>query len=374
MNEFSELVRYSEVDIEKRQLIHEMIKPAKAFYEKNVVMRSIAFSDDEYCDMSLEEKICPKCRRTFIDETLCPDCLVLLKDELNPIMDLNINPEFRYESQTNYESFDELLTSENIEKINEFDFSIKDFKRITYGIKKTAYTRLNRIIRDNEIDLSSLDILDIVMLFAKSFVQIDYKSQGVELGYFEFNRITIDDRQPISFQITTILHELSHFLVKEILTHVLCRVLDTTKNPYIESLITYELTSSDLSLLIDEYAAHTVEGRFTLFGYQDYSSFLNIQHNLSDEDVSVAKMIGNSFAIENKDIIEGFIDRDYRRDIQMQFKKDHYESPNYENLKYESCRMLTPEGLCRAIQIILQEAFANADLEIMNNYLNEFLE
>ena len=55
------------------------------------------------------------------------------------------------------------------------------------------------------------------MLFAKSFVSVDFKSQGEQLGYFENNTIFIDDRQKDSFKITTLIYELSHFLIHEML-------------------------------------------------------------------------------------------------------------------------------------------------------------
>ena len=381
MVDFKQLKRFSKIDSAKRELIYGVLRDPTRYSER-LLLNRMSFDSKCKADSDIEfslskkssPKICPKCHEKYFGETICPDCLVRLKslDDFNIVGELEINPVFNCKGTSNYAGFDELLTEENFEKITAFNFSSKDYKRIITNIKSVAYRRLNMAIRDNNIDLDSLEIADIVTLFAKSFVKVDYKAYGYHLGYFEFNRITVDDRQSLSHQITTVLHELSHFLLKEILTHVLCKVLDTTKNHFIEAFITFELNHSDLSRLIDEYAAHTVEGRFTIFGYQDYSSFLSIQHSLSDDDVGVAKMIGNSFANTNKDIIEGFIDLEFRNEIKNQFKLDNNDAPNYDNLMHESCKALTDEGLCTAIQLLFREAFETADLEILNQYLDGF--
>jgi hypothetical protein len=94
-------------------------------------------------------------------------------------------------------------------------------------------------------------------------------------------------------------------MIKEILTEVLCRLLDASKNKFIEYLAEYILNCSYFTQLIDEYAAHDVEGRFTVFGYQDYSSFKQIELSLKDEigaeEVEITRSIGNNFAFEIKD-------------------------------------------------------------------------
>jgi len=386
MTGLNDLNRFRQTDIKKRVMIENLLVEEKRYLsEKSMRMNlseKMIVEGDWACDADMSfakkahsHKVCPKCSRSFTGETICPDCLVLLKseDDFKKIEDIEIVPEFIFEGSTDYGSFDELLSEKNFRKLNESYFTIKDYEKIAFEIRRQAYTRLNRVIVENDIEIDELDILDTVILFAKSFVEIAYKSSGMELGYFEFNRITVDDRQTPSHQITTVFHELSHFLLKEMLTHSLCMILDTTKNEYVESFITYELTKSDLCRLIDEYCAHTVEGRFTLFGYQDYSSFLTIQHCLGDDEVDTAKMIGNTFANTVKDIIEGFIDRDLRDEIKRQFMIDHTERPDYASLRHESCHLLNPEGLCTAVKLLLNEAFQTADTEVLNAYLREFM-
>lgn len=383
--DLKELEIYSVVDSEKRNLLMGLIESShkKDVFANKPLMSKSNFDEkmvmDDFCcdmDISFEKKArtCPKCGKKYYEsESFCPECLVILKDtEKLKIRDLKSNPKFPLEGKTNFTSFEELLTQENIDLISNFDFTIDDFNEIVHDIKLKSFMNLDNLIKENSIDLDLIDILDKVILYAKSFTKIEYKSYGANLGFFEFDTIYVDDRQRKSLQITTMVHELTHFLIKEILCHVLCRILDTTKNSYIESLITYTLSYSDMNRLIDEYAAHTVEGRFTIFGYQDYSSFVSIQSEVEGENVGVAKMIGNTFAYTVKEILEGFLDWDLREEIKDQFLKDTIEKPDYSQLRFESCKKLTDSGFLKAIWMILFDGLVNADIELLVQYEKKF--
>ena len=394
MSGISQLRKYVEVDKEKIRLLEGlrpeprlmMCKPT--FKSKGDSVPSDDFDSLEnalLCDYdvldSLDysekreiklEKYCPKCQRQFgDDENICPDCLVILK-KISDIVDIkSISREPNLEYVKGKDSGN-ILTSENIELINTFDFTIDDFKDVLHSIRAQAFANLDGLIRDNGMDLDDMDVLDKIILFAKSFVNVEYKSYGEELGYFEFDKIYVDDRQRTSLQITTIIHELSHFLIKEILTRTVCEILDCTKNRHVESVVTYILTYSVFNNLIDEYAAHSVEGRFTIFGYQDYSSFIALQSDLDPEHIDIAKTIGNTFSIYIKDMLEGFIDWDLREEIKNQFLADTIEKPNYAQLSFESCNRLNDEGFMKAIWLILSEGFQNADAEVIESYEQQF--
>ena len=128
------------------------------------------------------------------------------------------------------------------------------------------------------------------------------------------------------------------------------------------------MSYSPFTQLIDEYSAHTVEGRFTLYGYQDYSSFLQIEKSLDGEmetdEIEITKSIGNTFANSIKDILESFIDDDLRNNIKEQFEMDIHEDPNYEMLALENCNKLSDEGLIKSIWLILTEGFTQAALNV----------
>lgn len=375
---FEDLSKYAYEDRQKLLLIREVLEASAV---------SLKCDSLDYSDYSVEpevlydkiplSKYCPECGRRYPDrENFCFDCLVSLKDlkEVN-VREIEMDPVFEVAKSNNPDSFEEILTDDNLDKITEFDFTYSKLTGILKNIKRIAFTRLDNTIKENEIFLGSLSVLDKITLFAKSFARIEYKSYGYELGYFEFDRIYVDDRQLPGLQITTILHELSHFLIKEILTHIICEILDCTKTPEIEAIAIFILSSSPVNRLIDEYCAHTVEGRFTLFGYQDYSSYLSIEKTIDapEEEIEMIKTIGNSFAALIKDILESFIDDDLLDEIKEQFRNDVLDEPNYENLYLENCRLLNDKGMIQAIKMILVDGFSDsmANANTLKDYAKE---
>ena len=321
-------------------------------------------------------KICPKCGRKFMEWKIhCPDCLVTLKstDDSVDIRSIASNPKLEYVGGVNdFSTPETLFTDDNLERIEKFDFTMDDFNDIIRSIKIQGFNNLENLIRKHLIGMDSLNIRDKVTLIAKSFAPVEYKDYGVDLGYFEFDKIYVDDRQLDSLQITTIIHELSHFFIKEILTQALCRLLDISKSHLAEATVIYILSNNSLNKLVDEYAAHCVEGRFTVFGYQDYSSFIALQNDLQSNEADIAKTIGNTFSIHIKDLLEAFIDWDLREEIKEQFIHDTVDRPDYRQLKFENSSKLTDEGFLKAIWLILFEGLQNVDVEKVKEYEKEF--
>ena len=391
----NDLSRYSQYDTEKLDLIKEVLREFKPIDMVKCYCREISFDEDAILESSMDmdidddkvpmesrpgelrketksvlkvipfsepKKYCPECGREYPkEEVVCPDCLVHLKkisDKID-VCDIKSEPKFIFNGQNSYESFEDLLNKRNLLKINEFDFTIDDYQTILHDIKFQAFLNFNKLVKENEIDFDELDILEKIILFAKSFVKVDYKSSGSQLGYFESDVIFIDDRQTDSLQITTLIHELSHFLIQEILIHILCKLLDATRNSLTESLLTFILSYAHFTQLIDEYAAHNVEGRFTIFGFQDYSSFTQIEQSMDGEmtaeEIEITKSIGNTFALSIKEILESLIDRQMREEIKEQFLKDVMERPNYRALEMENCQILNDEGFIKAIWLILND-------------------
>ena len=391
----NDLSRYSQYDTEKLDLIKEVLREYKPIDMVKCYCREISFEEDAILESSMDmdidddkvpmesrpgelrketksvlkvipfsepKKYCPECGREYPkEEVVCPDCLVHLKkisDKID-VCDIKSEPKFIFNGQNSYESFEDLLNKRNLLKINEFDFTIDDYQTILHDIKFQAFLNFNKLVKENEIDFDELDILEKIILFAKSFVKVDYKSSGSQLGYFESDVIFIDDRQTDSLQITTLIHELSHFLIQEILIHILCKLLDATRNSLTESLLTFILSYAHFTQLIDEYAAHNVEGRFTIFGFQDYSSFTQIEQSMDGEmtaeEIEITKSIGNTFALSIKEILESLIDRQMREEIKEQFLKDVMERPNYRALEMENCQILNDEGFIKAIWLILND-------------------
>lgn len=355
---FSDLSRYSIEDTEKRKLIDCILLPTFELKSDHLIKKCEVLFGSEPIKLT---KFCPKCHKKYPEtENFCFECLVKLKEirHVN-VRDIEIIPEFEVIKNNEWRDFKDIFMQDNLDRMNKFKFTIKDFKKIIKRIKSTVLKRMDETINGNDIFLDELSIQDKVLLFAKSFVNVDYKSYGGELGYFEFDRIYVDDRQMPALQITTLLHELAHFLLKEMITEILCELLDCTKTSEIESIAIFILSYTPINQLIDEYSAHTVEGRFTLFGYQDYSSYLKIQEtiDLPCEEIEMIKTIGNSFSNYIKEILETFIDDDLLEDIKNRFRSDILDSPNYEYLALENCQLLNDNGMIQAIKLVVQDGF-----------------
>lgn len=359
---------YLEVDEKKQQAINDLLFP------KDYLRSQMKYHELNTCYKSIGEvptKYCPKCHREYLEEeNICFDCLTALRhiSDMISVREIKSQPEFPYDGKNTYDDFESILNEDNLARINEFKFSIRQFNGIIRNIKKTALENLDDLIKANELNLNYLSPLDKVLLFSKSFVSVEYKSYGQELGYFEYDSITIDERQTDAFQMTTLIHELSHFLIKEILTQTLCKILNCDKNALVEGIVSFILSYTYFTQLIDEYCAHSTEGRFTVYGYQDYSSFLSIVERMGDEmgkdEIEITKSIGNTFSNSIKDILESFIDHDLRRDIKDEFLSTNFEKPNYEMLLMENCQQLTDEGFIKAIWLILSEGFSASMVNI----------
>ncbi|WP_298500941.1 zinc ribbon domain-containing protein [uncultured Methanobrevibacter sp.] len=355
---FEILEKYAKEDVEKTRLIDSLLNPPHL----NYCLKEISFSDMAF-EPKFEEPLmqCPSCGEKYPEsEMFCMKCGVKLTDieDVN-IYELEVSHVFDVAGENVYESFEEIFSENNIKAVRKFNLRVAHFKKIIDEIRMAAIANVDKAIKENDINLKELSVLEKILLFSKSFVDIEYKSQGSELGYYEFNRIYVDDRQLDALQITTLLHELTHFLIKEIVCRILCLLLDCAKTAQIESVATYILSYSQINQLIDEYAAHTVEGRFTLMGYQDYSSFLNIQNSIDapDEEIEMIKAIGNTLADHIKKIIEAYVDRDMLEEIKRQFKSDIMERPDYSNLEHENCMLLNGRGLIQALRLVMADGF-----------------
>ena len=375
----SELSEFLEVDSEKQLLIDNLLS------QEHIVRLCSPRLDDLCADLKMEyrelpfSKFCPKCHRKYPDsENACYECLVTLKDikEKTPVKDIDNRPKFTFKGKNDFKDFKSILTEDNLVKVNEFRFTMKNYENIIKNIKKTSLKNMDEMIKSNYIDMRELSILEKILLFAKSFVKIDYKSYGQELGFFEKDKIIIDDRQNDSLKITTLIHELAHFILKEIINGVLCKLLKCSKNNYINIISEYILSYDNFPMLIDEYSAHCCEGRFTVYGYQDYSSFLSIIERMNGEmsrdEIEITKSIGNNFANTIKDILEMFIDDDLRDEIKSEFEWHNHDKPNYEMLKLENCNKLTDEGYLKAIWLVVTDGFKTAmdNIDELEKYYN----
>ena len=112
---------------------------------------------------------------------------------------------------------------------------------------------------------------------------------------------------------------------------------------------------------MNEYCAHTVEGRFIPYGYQNYGSFNNLINQLDYDKDSLNEMIifGNSFANEIIVYLEKYIDEDIREEIKLQYRKD-LNSPSNDSIQIETDECF-PLGVKNSILLkVLYDVFKTA--------------
>ena len=300
----------------------------------------------------------------------------------NSPWDLDINPNDRYnfdgEFDNHFDDFRDIFTRENHYILENIHLTPVQYRSILNKIKSTSDEILGEIIDKNNIDFNSLSILEKILLFTKSFVNVDYKAAGADLGNYAFNKINLDDRLDTANQITTLIHELSHHLLAEIFEQAVMILLNTDKTDAVESYVGFSLMCANPSVLLNEYCAHTVEGRFTPHGYQNYGSFENILQRFDpkrdQQIVSVCMMVGNTFCQDLLAIIEPFIDYNLREEIKQQFKKDFSYPPNYRGISLEIRDTLPINHLLEFINFILLSGFNEAmnNPEMLFNYQKQF--
>ena len=333
-------------------------------------------------------KYCPKCGAEYPDDyqncIRCESNAKLEEIKKTDIKEIDFTPNEYYNLKSHknrIKDLSDLLTSENINKLSNFKFGQNDYDNLLENIIKTHEIIVSRLIANYEIDYDSLSILEKVLLNAKAFVKVEYKDSGPDLGRYIFNNIFIDDRKPgIGIEITTILHELSHFLISEILEQIIMEVLDTYKSNVIEAFVCYTLVKNDFNKLFDEFMAHSVEVKYTGFGYQDFSSYVSIHNDIAKsgeynlDDIELAKIIGNTFARDIKLIIDSFINKQLREDILTEFENMN-EPKNYKNSQFEIESSLKIEDFIRVVQYILVygiENITSQEIERLQKYIVEF--
>ena len=207
------------------------------------------------------------------------------------------------------------------------EISDEEYNQILSGI----------FIRADYFDVWGDTIRNKILNLAGIFTECKPKSRGYERGYiFLGNGIYYDDRMEESTQIATIIHELAHFILFEIIERVLCHIFKVNSSTTLQSFVWYFLTLFEFKIM-NEYCAHTVEGRFIPFGYQNYGSFNALVESFGVDEGSLESMIklGNSFANEIIIYLEKYIDEELRNEIKLQYRKD-LAKPTYESIFKET--------------------------------------
>ena len=226
--------------------------------------------------------------------------------------------------------------------INDFELFFSDFNRDLLQNAQINDNEYNEILSDifmraDYIDIHGKSIKNKILNFVSSFTRCLPKSRGYERGYiFLGNGIFYDDRLDDSVQIATIIHEFAHYILFSIIENLLCKIFKVNTSTTIQSFVWYFLTLPEFKIM-NEYCAHTVEGRFIPYGYQNYGSFNVLVKDMGLEGEYLDNMIvlGNSFANEIIIYLEKYIDEELRSDIKLQYKRD-LATPSFESILRET--------------------------------------
>ena len=346
-----------------------------SYFSDGLKCVEISLNIDDLIDFTwLLKAIILKNNTKFNESLICYKEFVVLKYDENidmapvniktKVIDVEVNPNPRYDFKGQFENVyktkDELFSLSNIENFKNNQISNVQYQELLNKIIDTAREIFSQTIKNNFINFNTLSTVDKIIIITKSFVNVTYKSDGEELGEYVLNSIEIDDRLFDANKITTIIHELSHHLIAEILEQMVMLKLNCEKTEVIEEVI-YEFLLTDDCNLMDEYCAHAVEGRFTPHGYQNYASYNELNSRLSimynSSYLNLLIQLGYTFSKDILVIIESFITEELRQDIYQQFKSDIRFKPDYEDIKME-CREILSD---------------NEKLDTINSFLEEFI-
>ena len=292
-----------------------------------------------------------------------------------------IKPE--YFGLPTYTDFNQLFTDKNKKKLNEMSFSVSAYYTILQNIYNQARTNYDELLDDiPPEEYQKMDVLTKVALITMAFAKINSKSRGAALGDYSFNMIRIDDRLDDIHQATTLLHELTHHIFAEIFEQTLMYLLEVKKSDVIEAYVGFALGTYPPHILLNEYCAHIVEGRFTPHGYQHFGSFERILNQFFDpkneEHVRIMneqRVFGASLATDILKILDGFITPELRNEILDQFKNEAKFPPSYDKIDLETEEELPEPLKVFLINSILSSAFESAqkvDLKELNAIKENF--
>jgi hypothetical protein len=269
-----------------------------------------------------ENNYCTHCGNKLILEHVCPFCgennsdlathCVKCKSQINPI---------------SIEDFETLFSEFNQKLLLEAQISNEQYSQILSNI----------FVRADYFDVWGDTIRNKILNLAGIFTECKPKARGYERGFiFLGNGIYYDDRLEDSVQIATIIHEMGHFFLFEIIESLLCQIFKVKSSSTLQSFVWYFLTLPEFKIM-NEYCAHTVEGRFIPYGYQNYGSYNALVESFGVDDESVDDMVllGNSFANEIIVYLEKYIDEELRAEIKLQYKKD-LVAPTHESIFKET--------------------------------------
>ena len=268
-------------------------------------------------------------------------------------------------------SLKQLITQENLNHIEQADFTVEDYKQILDEISSETL---------NNLELSnSLSPLENIKNIVLQHVNIYYSDKEISSGYYIYNKIYLNDKLPESQQIVTLIHELTHHIYAEIFEKWLGKLFNIEDYFIIGSLVMFMLNNSIENRIADEYLSYIVEGRFTPKKYQNYLPFIQLLIDLGI-DVEASKdyfVFAHEISHDIDDMFKPVINVDLRENIVRQFIIDDIEPLNQElTFDYPEIRFDDAEKveIMQEMIYFIFDYFVNGEGDIadLENYVTEF--
>ena len=222
----------------------------------------------------------------------------------------------------------ELITEDNLKRLEEYEFTVEDYYKILNNISE--HGERNLVIDEN------LSALDCIKNITKQHVNIYYSERVMSSGYYIYDKIFLNDKLPESEQIVTLIHELTHHIYADIFEFWLAKIFDVEDYKIIESFVMFMLNNAIENRVADEYLSYIVESRFTPKKYHNYLSFLHLLVELGI-DVENSKgyfIFAHEISHDIDNILRPLFNEDLCKKIEEQFVIDDAK-PYYQELTFD---------------------------------------
>lgn len=316
-----------------------------------VICGTLNLEENNYCThcgcLIVLENICPFCGMTNPDSnSTCIKC----HKQITPIV---------------IDRFDMLFSEDNRDLIINSNLSDEEYVNILIDI----FSKLDFLV------IAGSTPKEKVLEMANAFTHCIPKSSGFALGETSQDIILYDDRLDDSIQIATIIHELAHYLLFDLVNRMLCNILKVKSSSAIKDFVDFFLTSPEIEVL-NEYYAHTVENRFIPHEFQNFGSFKYCVNNLSlnSDEVDLLKLIANSYAVDIIHFLEKYIDEELRNSIKIQYKKDLKTPSKLEYYSFEGLLSISEknEYLLSLLISHFDVLYTNEEVRNEVEYKNKF--
>jgi len=234
-------------------------------------------------------------------------------------------------------NFEEILTEDNIKRINETDIPIKFYEYLLDSIvKRSENTHLN----------DDLNILEKILLLCNNYVKIRNNDQIGTFGLYDYNTIIINPTYSKSLQSATIIKNLAIDIHLEILEAFFMYIFNVKSNVYLKSFIDYCRYSCAFENFVQKYYSSKVEAHFIPKDYDNYEDVEQIYFSniFKEEEFKKGLYIGNTYAQEIIKIFEKIFNREIITELAEQFKIDKEDTTDAIR-RFECDKVMTTEEM-----------------------------